>query len=285
MISSTVQDFKDIRTILKGFLSSAGYKVLISEDGSIIADSAKETFENCLKAVEASDILIVLIGSRYGTLYDEKSDISITRQEYRHAKELDIQYLVFVDKAVWDARHVYKAYLRKGLPFVESSILADKRIIEFIDEVDEDKKWIHQFSDVADLLKQVKAQLHIVDPQYELYCQPMKGNATNPDGSLNFELGFKNISNQPLLEFYVLIEFAAPVIDIQYDFSRSAVNLTGGSGLSNDKRKFEWSGQMLPTDGWIVFEVKSRDTLKIASLVTKHHGRFASTGTIIRGTG
>jgi len=227
MISSTIQDFKDIRKILREMLVAAGYKVLISEDGSILTDSSEETYESCLKAVEKSDIVIFLIGSRYGSLYDENSGISVTMKEYRHVKTVGKRYLVFVDSGIWSACSVYKSYLKKVLPFVESSLISDSRIIDFIEEVNQEKKWIHQFSDVSDLIKQVKNQLDIIDPSYEFYYQPIKGNPSNPNGSLNFEIGFQNISGAPLFEFYVNLQFAAPIIDIQYDFPRSAVNLTG----------------------------------------------------------
>ncbi len=285
MISSTVKDFKDIRKILKEMLVAGGYKVLISEDGSILTGSSEETYDSCLTAVEQSDIVIFLIGNRYGSLYDESSDISVTRQEYRHAKAVGKQYLVFVDNGVWSARSVYKSYLKKGLPFVESSLISDSRIIDFIDEVDREKKWIHQFSDVSDLIRQVKSQLDIINPAYELYYQPMKENPSNPNGSLNFEIGFKNISGAPLFEFYVNLQFATPIIDIQYDFLRSAVNLTGGKGLSNSKTEFEWTGQILPTNGWIVFVLKSKSAPRVKSIVTKHHGKYAANGRIIRGAG
>lgn len=285
MISSTVKDFKDARKMLKEVLVAAGYKVLISEDGSILTDSSEETYESCLKAVEQSDVIIFLVGSRYGSLYDKTHDISVTRQEYRHAKTIGRQYFVFVDSGVWTARSVYKSYLGKGLPFVESSLISDSRVIDFIDEVNQEKKWIHQFSDVSDLIRQVKNQLDIVNPAYELYYQPMKGNPSNPDGSLNFEIGFKNISGAPLFEFYVNLQFAAPIIDIEYDFKRSAVNLTGGKGLSDNKTEFEWAGQMLPTDGWIVFTMRSKLAPEIKSITTKHPGRYVTNGRIIRGTG
>ena len=285
MISSTVQDFKDVRKILKEMLVAAGYKVLISEDGSILTDSSEETYESCFRAIEQSDIVIFLIGSRYGSLYEENSGVSVTRQEYRHAKTVGRRYLVFIDSGIWAARSIYKSYLEKGLPFVESSLISDSRVIDFIDEVDQEKRWIHQFSDVSDLIRQVKTQLDIINPAYELYYQPLKGNQSNPDGSLNFEIGFKNISGTPLFEFNVNLQFATPIIDIQYDFSRSAVNLTGGRGLSENRTEFEWLGQMLPTDGWIVFILKSNSTPRIKSIITKYHGRYISNGRIIRGTG
>jgi len=285
MISSTVRDFKDVRKILKEMLVAAGYKVLISEDGSILTDSSEETYESCFKAVEQSNIVIFLIGNKYGSLYDENSGVSVTRQEYRHAKNVGKRYLVFIDSGVWAARSIYRTYLEKGLPFIASSLISDSRTIDFIDEVAQDKRWIHQFSDVSDLIRQVKTQLDIINPAYELYFQPLKGNPSNPDGSLNFEIGFKNVSGAPLFEFYVNLQFATPIIDIQYEFSRSSVNLTGGRGLSENKSEFEWSGQMLPTDGWIMFILKSDSTPEIRSITTKHHGRYISNGRIIRGTG
>lgn len=285
MISSTVKDFRDARKVLKEVLKAAGYRVLISEDGSIRTDSSEETYENCLQAVEQSDVIIFLIGSRYGSLYNKTEGISVTRQEYRHAKSIGRQYFVFVDNGVWVAHSVYKSYQKEGISFVESSLISDSRIIDFIDEVNRDKRWIHQFSDVSDLIRQVKSQLDIVNPTYELYYQPLKGNPSNPDGTLNFEIGFKNISGAPLFEFYVNLQFAKPIVDIEYDFERSAVNLTGGRGLSERKTEFEWSGQMLPTNGWIVFTLRSRLTPVIKSIITKHHGRFVSNGKILRGTG
>jgi len=284
MISSTVQDFKDARKILREMLVSAGYKVLISEDGTILTDSSEETYENCLKAVEQSDIVLFLIGSRYGSLYDKESGISITRQEYRHAKEVGRRCLVFIDTRLWTARSVYKAYFERGFPFVGSSLISNSRIIDFIDELEQHKKWIHQFSDVTDLIRQVKSQLDIINPAYELYYQAMK-ERVNPDGSLNFELGFKNISGAPLFEFYVNLDFSCPIIDIEYVFERSAVNITGGSGLSDDMKTFEWGGKMLPTDGWIVFALRSSSAPRITSVTTKHHGRDVSSGKLIRGTG
>jgi len=284
MICSTVQDFKDARKVLRDTLTAAGYKVLMSEDGSILTESSEETYDNCFKAIEQSDTVIFLIGNRYGSLYNS-SGVSITRQEYRHSRTLDKQCFVFVDSSVWAARSVYKSYLERGLPFVESSLVLDRGIIDFVDEVDQEKRWIHQFSDVSDLVRQVKNQLDIVNPSYELYYQTMKGNPSNPDGSLNFEIAFKNISGGPLFEFYLKLRFRAPINDIHYDFNRSGVNISGGNGLSADRSEFEWSGQMLPTDGWIVFVLRSTSTPRISSVITKHHGKDVSSGRMIRGTG
>ena len=70
MISSTVHDFRDARKLLKQVISQGGYNVIISEEGDIIVDSKRNIYENCFKAVEDSDIIITLIGSRYGSLFD-----------------------------------------------------------------------------------------------------------------------------------------------------------------------------------------------------------------------
>lgn len=284
MISSTVLDFIDSRKILKGVLKSAGYNVIISEDGDIKVDSGQTIFDNCLEAVESSDIVITLIGSRYGSLYNESEEISITRQEYRHALLHNKRRLIFINNSVWNARKIYKEYLNEGYDFKKSDIITDMRILSFIDEVVGNEEWILQFNNVIDLIALVKKQLNIVDPKYEFYYQSLKGNPRNPDGTFNYEVGFKNISGAPLFEFELDLDFNNSVISIDYDFSRSSVNITGGKYLHNNNKSYEWRGQMLSTNGWIVFIIKSIDEPRISNIRTKHTGKIVSNGRIILGT-
>lgn len=285
MISSTVSDFKDVRKALKDLLVETGYEVWVSEDGSIKTKPDRSAFENCFEAVKQADMLIFLIGGHYGALYDADASISVTRQEYRTALQSGKPHLVFVSSAVWEARAVYKAYLESGLPFVCSSQIKDERVIDFIDEVASQTtgNWIHVFNDISDLLRRVRTQLGIISPDYEFYYQPLKSSPTNSDGTLNFEIGFKNISAKPLLEFDIFLEFRSPVISMSYDFSRSAVNLTGGEGLSPDGLMFSWSGQMLPTDGWVVFVLKADKAPAIKRIVTPFHGVIVGTKNFIVG--
>lgn len=244
MISSTVSEFRDIRRALKELLLEAGYRVWISEDGSIQTDSDKSAFENCFEAVRSADFCVFILGGKYGTLFDVDRNISVTRQEYRVACEEKKPHLVFVERGVWEAKAVHGAYSDHGHAFIESPQIEDSRVIDFLDEVTgkTEGNWIHIFNDISDLLSRVKAQLGIINPDYEFYWQATKGNLKNEDGTLNYEIGFKNISGKPLLEFELFINFSNPVLSIDYDFPRSQVNLTGGRNLSSDKESFHWSG-------------------------------------------
>lgn len=285
MISSTVLDFKDIRKMLKEVLKDADFNVIISEDGDIIVDSDQTIYENCLNAVEHSDTVITLIGGRYGSLYDDSEEISITRQEYRHARQNNKKRLVFIEKSVWNARKIYQKYLEEGIEFKETGLVTDKRILDFIDEVCVNNEWVFQFDTIVDLMDRVKKQLDIINPQYELIFQPQKSKPKNEDGTLNYEIGFKNISENPLLEFKINLSFRQPVLSVTYDFSRSNVNLTGGKNLYDSNSRFDWIGQMLPTEGWIVFIIKSEKKPIISNVQTNYTGICYPSGKIIHESG
>lgn len=87
---------------------------------------------------------------------------------------------------------------------------------------------------------------------YEWYFQRMKNQ---PSGATDYwEIGFKNVTDQPLHNFEFEIELDRPVSDMRYDFNRSSANFTGGTGLSADGRRYHWLGnQIMGNGGWIVF--------------------------------
>lgn len=107
-ISSTIQDFRDLRSALRHYLTSLGFDVLLSEYN----DFPKALDANALLAafntIHSADYYILLVGSRVGALYDETTGTSVTRQEYRVAYELAMQGRVrlalFVRREVWDLR-------------------------------------------------------------------------------------------------------------------------------------------------------------------------------------
>ena len=107
-ISSTCYDLGHIRKDLKSFIEDdLGYDVMISEDSSFPIDPTKGTLDNCLNVVEKrADILVLIIGSRYGSLTD--SGKSITNLEYIKAKDSGIPIYAFVNKSILDMLPVWK---------------------------------------------------------------------------------------------------------------------------------------------------------------------------------
>ncbi len=127
-VSSTIYDFRDLRSALKLWLEEYGYEVLMSEFNDFPQLPDKNSYESCLRAIEKSDYFVLLIGSRVGGWYDQAKQISITRMEYRHAyerfKQGNLKLLVFVRKEVWDIREDRLA-LKK---FLEDETALDKEL-------------------------------------------------------------------------------------------------------------------------------------------------------------
>lgn len=124
--------------------------------------------------------------------------------------------------------------------------------------------------------------IHPAFASYELYFQPLKGQPSNPDGTLNYEIGFKNITDSPLHNFIFTLTFKEPVLSVTYDSSRSSANMTGGEGLSPDGKRFNWLGNQIMEDGgWAVFVIRSEATPVISRISTKLVGRIVGTNQVI----
>ena len=192
-VSSTIYDFRDLRSAIKYWLEQHGYEVRLSDQNDFPQDPALNSYDSCLQAIDDSDYFILLIGGRVGGWYDEAARISITRMEYRRAyeraKQGQLKLLTFVRKEVWDIRedrNQLKKYLAsesgKELELTEADIRAiashpskfvtdAETTFDFLKEVGRvpemkdaaAKKgalppgnWIHQFTtfrDIADAMK------------------------------------------------------------------------------------------------------------------------------------
>lgn len=130
--------------------------------------------------------------------------------------------------------------------------------------------------------KPALGSIHPALASYEFYFQPLKGNPTNEDGTLNYEIGLKNITDSPLLNFRFTIHFRQPVISVEYDSNRSSANMTGGRGLSEDGMEFNWLGnQIMENGGWAVFIIKTNTQPAIAKLSTNLVGRVQGSNNIV----
>ena len=183
-LSSTVYDFRDLRSALKYYLEKQGCTVLASEFNDFDKPLDDHSYDACLAAIEHCDYFILLIGARVGGLYDSHSRISITQQEYRTAYDLHqrrkLHILTFVRSEVWQVRDDRKALKRhleqQQLSETEvtdilnypSNFANDATFISsFIEEVGRNAEtksashgkaswptgnWIHVFKDFADIL-------------------------------------------------------------------------------------------------------------------------------------
>ncbi len=136
-ISSTWYDLKYIRENLDYFVSSLGYDPVLSEQGGVYYDPDLDVQDACLADVPSCQMLVLIIGGRYGTQYRDMQK-SVTNAEYDRAVQARIPVFALVEQSVHEEYNVYIA--NKDNPDVdENSItypsVADTRIFEFVTKV------------------------------------------------------------------------------------------------------------------------------------------------------
>lgn len=190
-ISSTIYDFRDLRSAIKFYLEEQGCKVLASEFNDFEKPLDKHSYEACLDAVRSADFFVLLIGTRVGGWYDQVNQISITQREYREAYKMHeagkLKLLNFVRSEVWQAkedRRELAKYLetldlepptRSAIANYSAKTAANADfLVRFIDEVgrnDETKlavqgrgpapsgNWIHVFDGFRDIVDVLNGQV------------------------------------------------------------------------------------------------------------------------------
>ncbi len=62
-ISSTVYDFRDLRSALKFWLEEFGYEVLLSEANDFPQNPSDGSYDSCLDVIDGCDYFVLLVGS------------------------------------------------------------------------------------------------------------------------------------------------------------------------------------------------------------------------------
>jgi hypothetical protein len=121
-ISSTYYDLRHIRASLEAFIESLGYDAVLFESGDIPFHPEMKLDESCYAEISNCHILVLIIGSRYGSaasserISNAESDTekhyqfynSITKKEYEAARDRPIPIFIFVEKGVLAEYQTYK---------------------------------------------------------------------------------------------------------------------------------------------------------------------------------
>jgi hypothetical protein len=118
-VSSTYYDLKHLRSSLENFIDSLGFDAILSEKGDVAYAPDRPLDESCYREVENSDVLVLIVGGRYGSEISEtKGDTkksfferynSITRSEYQSAVRRGIPIYILIERSV---HAEYETYLR-----------------------------------------------------------------------------------------------------------------------------------------------------------------------------
>lgn len=133
-ISSVIHDYEHYRDGVAEIVKELGYTAIRSEDFPAQPSTPQQV---CLQAVRESDVMVLLLGAKYGTI--QQSDLSATQEEYEEAER--VRKLVLV--------------------FVESNTDPDQRQKQFIDKFQSwySGKMLDHFSNLSDLKCKVKRSL------------------------------------------------------------------------------------------------------------------------------
>lgn len=130
-VASTCYDLDILRSELRPFILGMGYEPVMSEYSDVLFDPRSHTHDSCLKEVPGCDVVVLIIGARYGGnavpsafdhldfaqleqlstkvgVLEAKDKLSITQLEVLKAVEQSIPVYAFVDDKVFHDHHVYE---------------------------------------------------------------------------------------------------------------------------------------------------------------------------------
>ena len=166
-ISSTFYDLRHIRADLDKFIESLGYEPIRNEEGDIPDGKEEELQSYCYKEISNVDILVSIIGSRYGSPasvneHDKESHYSISQKEVKTAIENNKQVFIFIDKNVLTEYETYT--LNKNNTSINYKYADSPNIYKFIDEIksltrNNNIKGFETVSDITNYLREQFAGL------------------------------------------------------------------------------------------------------------------------------
>lgn len=159
-ISSTFYDLRQIRVELDKFIESLGYEPVRNEEGDIPYGKEDALQSYCYKEIENVDILVSIIGSRYGSVAttEKSQEYSISQMELKTALAENKQVFVFIDKNVATEYETYS--LNKGNSDIKYKYVDNPNIYKFIEEIKSlpNNNNIKEFETADDIISYLKEQ-------------------------------------------------------------------------------------------------------------------------------
>lgn len=131
-ISSTFYDLRQIRSDIDLFIETLGYEAIRNEEGDIPYGKEEALEEYCYNEIKSIDILISIIGGRYGTEAKQNA-YSISQTELKKALSERKQVYIFIDKNVLSEYETYQ--LNKDKDDIKYKFVDNVKIYQFIEEV------------------------------------------------------------------------------------------------------------------------------------------------------
>lgn len=236
-VSSTCSDLADVRAQLSSFLEEYGFDPILSEANDVFYSPDLSAMESCIESARQCDLFLLIVGARYGSIYDRVTGRSIVRAEFEAAKSAGIPIFTFVHRAILDGLAFYQAnktLVPRGL-IVPGILNQDDapRIFDFLESIMQREKnnavfAFEYFSDIKEaLVKQFAAFLMQLrsergssrapevlasatyDAEYELNEVAIELDVAKGIYKLEFHKILRNLSRRPVSQ--VLFHFLTNV--------------------------------------------------------------------------
>jgi hypothetical protein len=132
-ISSTFYDLRQVREDLDRVVRDLGYEPVRNETGAIPYERHERPESAAYREIELCDILVAVVGGRFGSESQDDPGFSISQAELRRAVERGIQVYVMVERSVHSEYLTY--LLNKSTTGVKYRFVDDVRVFEFIEQV------------------------------------------------------------------------------------------------------------------------------------------------------
>lgn len=157
-ISSTISDLLDIRFRIRTYIDSIGFHPVMSEHGEVPYLPRYNAKDSCYEAVTRSNMLILLIGRRFGTA--EESGKSVVQREHEAAIQASIPVFALVDRDVMTAKTLYEKSDGKNPPALDGTD-DPAALYNFINQVTQSNtnNGIIVFDNVEDAIAKLRKQI------------------------------------------------------------------------------------------------------------------------------
>jgi hypothetical protein len=132
-LSSTYYDLYQSREDIERFVRSLGYDCVRHESGAIPYARDAKLESAAYREVELCDVLVTIIGGKFGSESKDVEGSSITQNEITRALEKGIQVYIFVEQNTLTEYNVWK--LNKGNDTIKFRYADDARIYSFLDKL------------------------------------------------------------------------------------------------------------------------------------------------------
>ncbi len=163
-ISSTYFDLRVVRSELDRFVTDHGFECVEHEQNGIPWDKDVALEDSCYAEIGTCQMLVSVVGGRFGTESAGLSQYSISQRELREAQAVGKQVYIFVERDILQEHRTWKLNRQREadttIEPIKFASVDDTRIFRFLDEVYSLTKnnAIFPFGTAHDITKTLKDQ-------------------------------------------------------------------------------------------------------------------------------